>query len=427
MAAIVDLKARWILDSRGHPTVEVDAVLESGAWGRAAVPSGASTGSHEAHELRDGDPARFGGKGVARAVAAVEGEIFDALSGMEAGDQQALDRALIALDGSGDKSRLGANATLGVSLAAAHAAAAELGLPLYRHLGGVMATRLPVPLMNLINGGAHADNGLELQEFMIVPSGARSFAEALRAGAEVFAALRAILERQGLSTNVGDEGGFAPALRAPAEALDLLMRAIEASGRRPGEDVGLALDAAAGEFHADGVYRLGGEALDSAGMVALYEGLLGDYPIVSIEDGLAEDDWRGWRHLTAALGASVQVLGDDLFATARARLARGLETKAANAVLIKVNQVGTLTEALETVALAHRGGLRTVVSHRSGETEDTTIADLAVATGGGQIKTGSLSRSERTAKYNRLLRIEEELGETGSYAGASAFEHAPPR
>ena len=420
MSAIVDLHAREILDSRGNPTVEVDVILESGAMGRAAVPSGASTGSHEAVELRDGD-SRFGGKGVLKAVAAVNGELYDALSGMDADDQYGIDTALIELDGTENKSRLGANATLGVSLAVARAAAEDNMIPLYRHVGGMMANQLPVPMMNVINGGAHADNGLDFQEFMIVPVGAATFAEALRAGAEVFQALKKTLSGRGLSTNVGDEGGFAPDIASTDEAMDLLMQAIEATGRRPGDDVAIALDPASTEFFANGVYTVAGKKLDSDAMIAVYARLLESYPIVSIEDGLAEDDWAGWSAMTSAIGDKVQLVGDDIFVTNAARLARGLEEKAANAILIKVNQIGTLTETLQTVEMAHRGGFSSVMSHRSGETEDTTIADLAVATGGGQIKTGSLSRSDRTAKYNRLLRIEEELGEAARYPGPSAF------
>lgn len=423
MAAIVDIHAREILDSRGNPTVEVDVALESGAVGRAAVPSGASTGTHEAVELRDGDAARYGGKGVQKALHSVNGEIFDAIGGMDADEQFAIDSALIGLDGTENKSRLGANATLGVSLAVARAAAENSLTPLYRHVGGMNARRLPVPLMNVINGGAHADNALDVQEFMIVPAGAETFGEALRAGAEVFHALKKTLSDQGLSTNVGDEGGFAPNLSSTREALDLLMRAIEATGRRPGEDVALALDTASTEFFKDGLYVMEGtgESLDAEAMIALYDSLLGAYPIVSIEDGLAEDDWSGWQAMTDALGDRVQLVGDDLFVTNPSRVADGLEQGAANSVLVKVNQIGTLTETLETVDMAHRGGFTTVMSHRSGETEDTTIADLAVATGGGQIKTGSLSRSDRTAKYNRLLRIEEELGDAAAYPGFGAF------
>ena len=423
MAAIVDIHAREILDSRGNPTVEVDVILETGAVGRAAVPSGASTGAHEAVELRDGDAGRYGGKGVLKALHSVNGEIFDAIGGMDADEQFAIDRALIGLDGTENKSRLGANATLGVSLAIARASAENNLTPLYRHVGGINARRLPVPLMNVINGGAHADNALDVQEFMIVPAGAETFGEALRAGAEVFQALKKTLSDQGLSTNVGDEGGFAPNLSSTREALDLLMRAIEATGRKPGEDVALALDTASTEFFKDGLYVMEGtgESLDAEAMIALYDGLLESYPIVSIEDGLAEDDWSGWQAMTDALGDRVQLVGDDLFVTNPSRVADGLEQGAANSVLVKVNQIGTLTETLETVDMAHRGGFTTVMSHRSGETEDTTIADLAVATGSGQIKTGSLSRSDRTAKYNRLLRIEEELGDAAAYPGFGAF------
>ena len=423
MAAIVDIHAREILDSRGNPTVEVDVILETGAVGRAAVPSGASTGAHEAVELRDGDAGRYGGKGVLKALHSVNGEIFDAIGGMDADEQFAIDRALIGLDGTENKSRLGANATLGVSLAIARASAENNLTPLYRHVGGINARRLPVPLMNVINGGAHADNALDVQEFMIVPAGAETFCEALRAGAEVFQALKKTLSDQGLSMNVGDEGGFAPNLSSTREALDLLMRAIEATGRKPGEDVALALDTASTEFFKDGLYVMEGtgESLDAEAMIALYDGLLESYPIVSIEDGLAEDDWSGWQAMTDALGDRVQLVGDDLFVTNPSRVADGLEQGAANSVLVKVNQIGTLTETLETVDMAHRGGFTTVMSHRSGETEDTTIADLAVATGSGQIKTGSLSRSDRTAKYNRLLRIEEELGDAAAYPGFGAF------
>ncbi|MBN34138.1 MAG: phosphopyruvate hydratase [Rhodospirillaceae bacterium] len=423
MSAIVDIHAREILDSRGNPTVEVDVILESGAVGRAAVPSGASTGTHEAVELRDGDAGRYHGKGVLNAVAAVNGEIFDALGGMDAGDQNDIDAALIGLDGTTNKARLGANATLGVSLAVTRAAAEDNMVPLYRHVGGLTARRLPVPLMNVLNGGAHADNGLDFQEFMIAPVGAQSFAEALRAGAEVFQALKKTLSDQGLSTNVGDEGGFAPDLSNTRQAIDLLMKAIEATGRTPGDDVALALDSASTEFFKDGRYVMEGtgETLDAAGMIGLYDDLISNYPILSIEDGLAEDDWAGWVAMTEAMGDRVQLVGDDLFVTNSTRLADGLEQGAGNAILVKVNQIGTLSETMETVDMADRGGFASVMSHRSGETEDTTIADLAVALGGGQIKTGSLSRSDRTAKYNRLLRIEEELGQSAIYPGHAAF------
>jgi enolase len=424
MSAISDIRAREILDSRGNPTVEVDVVLESGVIGRAAVPSGASTGAHEAVELRDGDKSRFGGKGVLRAVEAVNGEIFDALSGMDAEDQLGLDRAMIALDGTPNKARLGANAILGVSLAAARAAAADYDQPLYRYVGGVFARTLPVPLMNVLNGGVHADNPLDLQEFMIAPVGAASLAEAARVGSEVFQALKAQLKKQGKSTNVGDEGGFAPDIANADAALTAIMAAIEAAGYKPGSDVVLALDPAATEFYRDGKYVLAGEkrTLDSAGMVKFYEGLTKAYPIVSIEDGMAEDDWDGWKALTEALGGRVQLVGDDLFVTNAARLRDGISRGVANSILVKVNQIGTLSETLETMETAHRAGYTTVMSHRSGETEDAIIADLAVATNAGQIKTGSLSRSDRLAKYNQLIRIEEELGAAARYPGRAAFK-----
>ena len=424
MTAISDIHAREILDSRGNPTVEVDVVLAGGARGRAAVPSGVSTGSHEAVELRDGDAGRYGGKGVLKALEAVNGEIFDALSGMDARGQEAIDQTMIDLDGSVDKGRLGANAILGVSLAVAKAAAAAVGLPLYRYVGGVHARTLPTPMMNLINGGAHADNALDIQEFMIVPAGAATLAEAVRAGAEVFHALGKQLKDQGHAVAVGDEGGFAADLAGAEAALDAIVRAIEGAGWRPGEDVSLALDAAATEFFEDGVYALAGEGkkLDAAGMVAYYEDLVGRYPIVSIEDGMAEDDWDGWAALTAALGDKVRLVGDDLFATNPARLADGVARGVANAILVKVNQIGTLSETLETIEHARRAGYAVVISHRSGETEDATIADLAVATNCGLIKTGSLARSDRLAKYNQLLRIEEELGPAARYAGGAALE-----
>ncbi|MEQ8502659.1 MAG: phosphopyruvate hydratase [Sneathiellaceae bacterium] len=423
MTAIIDICAREILDSRGNPTVEVDVVLENGITGRAAVPSGASTGAHEAVELRDGDPDRFGGKGVLRAVQAVNGEIFDAVSGFDATDQLHLDRTLIALDGTDNKGRLGANALLGVSLAAAKAGAADLEQPLWRYVGGVSARVLPVPMMNVLNGGAHADNPIDIQEFMIMPVAFDSFGEALRAGAEVFQALGRRLRKAGHSTNVGDEGGYAPNLKDSRSALDLIMEAISDTGRRPGEDIVLALDAAATEFFADGSYTLAGEgrSLDAAGMVDYYRDLVRDYPIRSIEDGLAEDDWDGWTALTAALGDRVQLVGDDLFVTNTRRLSDGIARGAGNAILVKVNQIGTLTEALEAVDMAHRAGFRAVMSHRSGDTEAATIADLAVATGCGQIKTGSLARSDRLAKYNQLLRIEEALGPSARYPGMAAF------
>lgn len=422
MTAIVDITGREILDSRGNPTVEVDVVLETGAMGRAAVPSGASTGAHEAHELRDGG-GRYLGRGVRNAVEAVNGELFDALSGLDAEDQVALDRAMLELDGTSNKERLGANAILGVSLALARAAAVEAGLPLYAYLGGVNANTLPVPMMNVINGGAHADNGLDFQEFMVMPVAADSMAEAVRMGAEVFHALRAQLREAGHNTNVGDEGGFAPDFGSAKQALDVLMASIDAAGLVPGRDMHIALDAASTEFYADGRYKLTGEGktLDLPGMVGFYESLVADYPIASIEDGMAEDDWDGWKALTGALGNQVQLVGDDLFVTNTARLREGIDKGLANAILVKVNQIGTLTETLEAVEMAQRASYRAVISHRSGETEDSTIADLAVATNAGQIKTGSLSRSDRMAKYNQLLRIEEVLGATARYAGADVL------
>ena len=421
MTAIIDILAREILDSRGNPTVEVDVVLESGAMGRAAVPSGASTGRHEAVELRDGDQKRFGGKGVLKALEAVNGEIFDALSGMDAEDQFLIDRTMIELDGTENKERLGANAILGVSLAAAKAAAEDSGQPLYRFIGGAHAHLLPVPMMNIINGGQHADNPIDIQEFMIVPVGADTVAEAIRAGAEIFQTLKKALSDAGLGTNVGDEGGFAPALKSAAEALDFIVKAIEGAGYKPGEDVMLALDAASSEFFTKGKYELAGEGktLDGAGMVGYYEDLAAEYPIMSIEDGMAEDDWDGWKALTDAMGGKVQLVGDDIFVTNPERLKDGIDKGVANAILVKVNQIGTLTETLETIEAAQKAGYRVVISHRSGETEDTTIADIAVATNAGQIKTGSLSRSDRTAKYNQLIRIEEELGAAARYAGKS--------
>ncbi len=421
MTAIVDIRGREILDSRGNPTVEVDVTLESGAFGRAAVPSGASTGKHEAVELRDGDKARYGGKGVLKAVEAVNHEIFDALSGLDAEDQLHIDRTMIALDGTANKARLGANAILGISLAVAKAAAEEAGLPLYRYVGGTFARTLPVPLMNVINGGAHADNALDIQEVMIVPLGAESCAEAIRAGAEVFHALRKGLMDAGHNTNVGDEGGFAPNLKSVDEALGFIAKAVEAAGYRPGEEVALALDCAASEFYKDGKYKLTGEgrSLDSDQMAEYLAELCDRYPIISIEDGMDEDDWDGWAALTAALGDKVQLVGDDLFVTNPVRLAQGIERGVANSILVKVNQIGTLSETQEAVEMAHKAAYTAVMSHRSGETEDSTIADLAVATNCGQIKTGSLSRSDRLAKYNQLLRIEEELGPDAIYAGPS--------
>jgi len=419
MTGIADIFAREILDSRGNPTVEVDVTLETGAMGRAAVPSGASTGAHEAVELRDGDKNRYGGKGVLKAVDAVNGEIFDALSGMDAEDQLLIDSTMRELDGTANKSRLGANAILGVSLATAKAAADESGLPLYAYIGGPNAHLLPTPMMNIINGGEHADNPIDIQEFMVMPLGAPTVTDAIRWGAEIFHALKAALNDAGHNTNVGDEGGFAPNLSSTTEALDFIMKAIEAAGYTPGDDVALALDAASSEFHQDGKYILAGEGktLDAAGMVDYYQKLTQSYPILSIEDGLDEDDWDGWKVLTDAIGKEVQLVGDDLFVTNPARLKDGIEGGIANAILIKVNQIGTLSETLEAVEMAHKAGYRAVISHRSGETEDNTIADIAVATNAGQIKTGSLSRSDRLAKYNQLIRIEEELGPAARYAG----------
>jgi enolase len=423
VSAIVRVHAREILDSRGDPTVEVEVGLESGASGRAAVPSGASTGKREALELRDGDAQRYHGKGMRRSVQNVVELIGPELSGMEASEQAAVDRWLLTLDGTSDKSALGANALVGVSLAVARAAAAERGLPLYRYLGGSQARLLPVPLINVLNGGVHADNGLDIQEFMLVPAGAPNFAEALRMGAEIFHTLRALLRDKGLATGLGDEGGFAPALGSNTAALDFFLLAIERAGYRPGDDVLLALDVAASAFCRDGTYHLRAEGAHrtSEEMIAFYESLLGRYPICSIEDGLGEEDWDGWGTLTRRLGGQVQLVGDDLFVTNPARLREGIQKGVANAVLIKVNQIGTLTEALETVELAKRAGYGTVVSHRSGETEDTFISDLAVAVNAGQIKTGSLARAERTAKYNQLLRIAEELGPDAGWPGRALF------
>jgi enolase len=422
MSGIVDIVAREILDSRGNPTVEVDVRLESGAFGRAAVPSGASTGAHEAVELRDGG-SRYGGKGVQTAIAAANAELFDALSGMEAQEQRQIDQAMIQLDGTPNKGRLGANAILGISLAVAKAAAAEAELPLYRYVGGANARILPVPMMNIVNGGAHADNPIDVQEFMIMPVKFASFAEGLRCGVEVFQALRAELKKAGHSTNVGDEGGFAPNLKSTVEALDFIMRSIEIAGYKPGVDVMLALDAASTEFFKDGKYHLEGEGkvLDQGEMVSYYAALVDKFPILSIEDGMAEDDWAGWKLLTKRLGGRVQLVGDDLFVTNPVRLDRGIKDATANAILVKVNQIGTLSETLDAVELAHKSAYRAVMSHRSGETEDSTIADLAVATGCGQIKTGSLARSDRTAKYNQLLRIEQALGPAARYAGTGVL------
>jgi len=419
MSAIVDIHAREILDSRGNPTVEVDVTLETGTLGRAAVPSGASTGAYEAVEKRDGDKGRYGGKGVLAAVDAVNGEIFDTLSGRDAEEQILIDRAMIELDGTENKGRLGANAMLGVSLAVAKAAATELEVPLWRYVGGAYAHVLPTPMMNIINGGKHADNPIDFQEFMIMPVSAGSLAEAVRAGSEIFHALRKRLHDDGHDTNVGDEGGFAPGLKTADEALGAIMKAIEAAGYKPGEDIVLALDPASTEFFENGKYELKGEgrSLDSEGMIKLYADLCARYPIVSMEDPLSEDDWDGFKALTAELGAKVQIVGDDLFVTNPKRLKRGIEEKAANGILVKINQIGTLTETLETVEMAQRAAMGTVMSHRSGETEDATIADLAVATNAGQIKTGSLSRSDRMAKYNQLIRIEEALGPAAKYAG----------
>ncbi len=422
MTAIADIFAREILDSRGNPTVEVDVTLEDGSMGRAGVPSGASTGAHEAHELRDGGD-RYGGKGVLKAVEAVNGEIFDALSGFEAEEQTLIDETMIALDGTENKSRLGANAILGVSLAVAKAAADASALPLYRYVGGVSARVLPAPMMNIINGGEHADNPIDIQEFMIMPLGADTFSDALRMGAEVFHALKKGLKDAGHNTNVGDEGGFAPNLQSTDDALGFIMKAIEKAGYRPAEDIFIALDAASTEFYKNGKYELAGEgkSLDGDGMAKYLADLVARYPIVSIEDGMAEDDWAGWKALTDLVGDKCQLVGDDLFVTNEKRLRDGIEKGCANSILVKVNQIGTLTETLAAVDVAHRAGYTAVMSHRSGETEDATIADLAVATNCGQIKTGSLARSDRLAKYNQLLRIEQELGDMTRYAGAAAL------
>ena len=420
---IVEIRAREIIDSRGNPTIEVDVRVAGGAIGRAAVPSGASTGVHEALELRDGDPRRFGGKGVTRAVANINGRIATALRGTDAAQQHALDQRLIALDGTENKSALGANAMLGVSLAAAYAAAAAAGAPLYRYLNA-SASVMPVPMMNVLNGGKHADSSVDMQEFMIVPLGAPTFADSIRIGAEVFHALAAVLKQRGQSINVGDEGGFAPNLRSNEEPIEVILEAIAKAGYRPGTDVALALDPASSEFYEDGRYvfaRSDKKSRDAEQMVRFWTDWIDRYPIVSLEDGLAEDDWAGWQMLTRELGARVQLVGDDLFVTNPKRLERGIREHAGNSILIKLNQIGTLSETLETIEMARSASFTFVVSHRSGETEDTTIADLAVATGAGQIKTGSMSRGERTAKYNRLLRIAEELGDRASWPGASAF------
>jgi len=422
MAAIADIIAREVLDSRGNPTVEAEVILDTGARGHAIVPSGASTGAHEAVELRDGDKSRYGGKGVLKACTNVEGEIFDAIGGMEATEQVRIDEIMIELDGTPNKARLGANAILAVSLATAKAAAADLDQPLYRYVGGVFARTLPVPMMNIINGGKHADNPIDIQEFMIMPVAAGTIADAVRIGAEIFAQLKKALHDAGHNTNVGDEGGFAPNIGSADEALGFIAKACEKAGHRMGEDIVFALDCASTEFFHDGVYKMEGEGktLDSAGMVDYLATLAGKWPIVSIEDGMAEDDWAGWKLLTEKLGSKVNLVGDDLFVTNTERLRRGIEGGYGNAILVKVNQIGTLTETLEAVETAHRAGYRAVMSHRSGETEDATIADLAVATNCGQIKTGSLSRSDRTAKYNRLIRIEQELGTAARYGGRAA-------
>jgi len=425
MSRIEFVHAREILDSRGNPTVEVDVELDDGAWGRAAVPSGASTGEHEARELRDGDPTRYRGKGVRGAVANVDGQIADAIVGLDALDQRGVDQALIDLDGTQNKEALGANAVIGVSLAVARAAADSTGLPLYRYLGGPNAHLLPTPMLNVLNGGAHADNELELQEFMVMPVGAASFSEGLRWGAECFHALHALLKDKGLATAVGDEGGFAPAVATGAEACELLLQAIEDAGLEPGVEVALALDPATSEFYRDGAYHLEGSARSTEDMIGFWVGLLDRFPIVSIEDACAEDDWEGWATITRELGDRVQLVGDDLLVTNTERLERGIREGSANAILIKVNQVGSLTETLDAIATGQRAAWGVVVSHRSGETEDTTIADLAVATNAGQIKAGAPSRGERTAKYNRLLRIEEELGDNARYAGRPRAGRSP--
>ena len=419
MTAIIDLHARQILDSRGNPTIEVDVLLEDNSFGRAAVPSGASTGAHEAVEKRDDDASRWGGKGVGKAVAAVNDEISDAVLGLDAEDQADLDRVMIELDGTDNKARLGANAILGVSLAVAKAAAEARGLPLYRYVGGVAAHLLPVPMMNIINGGEHADNPIDFQEFMIMPVGAPTFAEAVRCGSEIFHTLKKRLSEKGLATSVGDEGGFAPNLAGTTDALDFIMASIEQAGYTPGDDVMLALDCAATEFHRDGKYNIAGEnrVLDSHEMAEYLANLTRRYPIVSIEDGMSEDDFAGWKALTDLIGNAVQLVGDDLFVTNPSRLRQGISDRLANSLLVKVNQIGTLTETLDAVSIAQRKGYTAVMSHRSGETEDSTIADLSVATNCGQIKTGSLARSDRLAKYNQLLRIEEELGDSAVYAG----------
>ena len=419
MSAITDVTAREILDSRGNPTVEVDVTLETGAQGRAAVPSGASTGAHEAVELRDGDDGRYGGKGVTKAVAAANGEIFDAISGLESADQVLIDQTMIDLDGTPNKARIGANAILGVSMAVAKATAEECQLPLYRYVGGTQARVLPVPMMNIVNGGAHADNPIDIQEFMIMPVGAGTVADAVRMGSEVFQALKKGLKNANHNTNVGDEGGFAPALGSADEALGFIMKAIEAAGYKPGDDVMLALDCASTEYFKNGKYELEGEGktLDATGNAKYLADLVNRYPIISIEDGMSEDDWDGWKILTEEIGSRCQLVGDDLFVTNTARLKDGIAQSIGNSILVKVNQIGSLTETLESVEMAHKARYTAVISHRSGETEDATIADIAVATNAGQIKTGSLSRSDRIAKYNQLIRIEEQLGSAAIYAG----------
>lgn len=429
MTAILDIHGRQIFDSRGNPTVEVEVILDSGALGRAAVPSGASTGAYEAVELRDGDKTRYLGKGVERAVSFVNNDLADALIGFDAEDQLGLDQYMNELDGTDNKSKFGANAILGISLAAARAMADETGMSLFRYLGGPYAHVLPTPMMNIINGGAHADNPVDIQEFMIMPVGAESFTEAMRCGTEIFHALKKELSAAGHNTNVGDEGGFAPSIKSTDDGLGFIMKSIEAAGYKPGEDVMIALDAASTEFFKDGRYHLEGEGkiLSSAEMVHYYEDLCRRYPICSIEDGMAEDDWDGWAALTESLGDKVQMVGDDLFVTNPKRLEQGIDQKAANAILVKVNQIGTLSETLEAIEMAKRASFGIVMSHRSGETEDSTIADLAVATNAGQIKTGSLSRSDRMAKYNQLLRIEEELGDTAVYSGASFMRETPQK
>lgn len=428
MPTITNIKAREILDSRGFPTLEVEVFLDSNVLGRASVPSGASTGTHEALELRDNDKNRYNGKGVRRALENINTEIKDALLGMNAGDQVLLDQTLIKLDGTPNKSRLGANAILGVSLAAAHATATSFEIPLFQYVGGLYANLLPVPLMNVINGGAHADNPIDVQEFMIVPWKAESFSHALRMGSEVFHALKSLLSESSLGVNVGDEGGFAPNLKSSEQALDFILKAIETAGYRVEEDIALALDVASTEFYKEGLYHLSGEdkVLDAAQLIAYYEDLVKRYPIISIEDGMAEDDWMGWRSLTESLGSRIQLVGDDLFVTNPIRFRQGIEHKLANAILIKPNQIGTLTETWEAIDIARRTSYGTIVSHRSGETEDTTIADLAVGFSCGQIKTGSLSRSDRISKYNQLLRIEEYLGKTSRFAGREVFTHSNP-